>query len=82
MVAQDALLSWKPMGPRLITACFRTQQERIKLNVTQCYAPTNKACDEDKEEFYGRLQDLLSDMNEQDDTFLMGDLNAKIGEDN
>ena len=40
----------------------------MKLNVIQC----NEACDEDKEEFYGMLQVLLSDMNKRDVTFLMG----------
>ena len=41
-----------------------------------------KASVEDKEEFYGRLQDLLSDINERDVTLLIEDLNSKIGEDN
>ena len=39
---------------------FNTRNKNIKLNVVQCYAPTNGAEDGKKEEFYEQLQILLN----------------------
>ena len=40
-----------------------------------CYAPTNEASDEVKDQFYEKLKDVLG----RELTILMDDLNAKIG---
>ena len=69
--AQNALINWEAAGPRIIYAPFKTKKENIKLNIIQCYAPTN---DKDEE-----TNDKLK---EKDMIILMGDLNAKIGSDN
>lgn len=45
--AQCFLISWEPVNPRIITATFATKKDNIRLNIIQCYAPTNNA--EEKE---------------------------------
>ena len=73
---------WEAAGPKIIYALFKTKKENIKLNIIQCYAPTNDKDEETKEDFYKKLQTLCGTLKEKDMTILMGDLNAKIGSDN
>ena len=46
------------------------------------YAPTNEATDEDKDDLYDRLQHVIDTLPKKDVHIIMGDLNAKVGEDN
>lgn len=80
--ARKALIGWEAHGPRIITATLRTTKRKIKLNVIQCYAPTNDSDDGKKDDFYSRLQSILEQQKEKDINILMGDFNAKIGGDN
>ena len=52
------------------------------LTLIQTYAPTNNAMDEKKDEFYHQLQDTISSCNRHDMIVVMGDLNAKLGNNN
>ena len=79
---QNALINWEAAGPRIIYASFKTKKENIKLNIIQCYAPTNDKDEETKEDFYNKRQTLCDKLKEKDMTILMGDLNAKSGPDN
>ena len=50
--------------------------------MVQAYAPINDAMDRQKNESYNQLQDTISDCNRNDLTVVMGDLNAKVGNNN
>jgi exonuclease III len=80
--AQKALLGWEPVNSRIMSAKFRTSNNRIGLNIIQCYAPTNDAEESKKEEFYERLETIIRKQSNKDVTILMGDMNAKVGKDN
>ncbi len=54
-----ALIGWEPVSSLIITAKFATKEKSIKLYVIQCYAPTNDAEEEIKEDFYLMLQGVL-----------------------
>ena len=51
----------------------------VRSPIVQCYAPTNNSVEEEKDEFYNRLQSIVVKYPEKDTTILMGDLNAKVG---
>lgn len=53
-----------------------------KVNVIQCYAPTNNAQEDCKTVFYGRLQAVINKQASRDVILLMGAFNVKIGSDN
>ena len=63
-------------------ASFTTRNRNINMNIIQIYAPTNEASDEDKEAFYIRLQGVTDNLPRGDVNIIMGDANAKVGEDN
>ena len=50
--------------------------------VVQAYAPKNDVMDEEKDEFYNQLWDTVSSCNKNDMIVVMGDLNAKVGNNN
>ena len=76
----SALIEWEPISPRILTARFNSKGR--KVTIVQCYAPTNTAKIEAKENFYQQLQDTFDRLPKRDIKILMGDLNAKIGSDN
>ena len=80
--AQQALVGWEPVNSHIITVKFTTKKKDIRLNIIQCYAPTNDAEEERKEEFYQQLQTVTDVGGAKDMTILMGDFNTKIGSDN
>ena len=57
--AHGALLGWEPVNSRIITAKFTSKKKDIRLNIIQCYATTNDAEEEKKDDFYQQLQDVL-----------------------
>src|SRR5579871_5514335 len=74
------LIEWQPVNERIMTARFNGRY--AKLYIIQCYAPTNEAEEEDKEAFYRRLQEIVDKVPAHDVLCIMGDLNAKVGNNN
>uniref|UniRef100_A0A2C9LDP9 Endonuclease/exonuclease/phosphatase domain-containing protein n=1 Tax=Biomphalaria glabrata TaxID=6526 RepID=A0A2C9LDP9_BIOGL len=75
-IAASALIAWKPVSDRIITARLQTKQ--IKVTTVQAYAPTEDAEDTIKDHFYNQLQTTLDETPTHDLILLMGDFNAKI----
>ena len=78
--AEQALMEWKPISDIIIYARLFSKYE--KLSIIQVYAPMNEANVEDKDNFYEQLQTVVDSVHKHDILLVMGDLNAKVGEDN
>ena len=78
--AQEALIEWKPISPRIILARFRSKTRNVTF--INCYAPTNVAEVDTKADFYDELQKTLDGRTRRDTLIVTGDFNAKIGKDN
>ena len=72
--ARQALTSWKSISKRIITARFSCKVRNICI--IQCYAPTELASDQEKDEFYSRLSAVYCNSPRVDIVTVMGDLNA------
>jgi len=75
-----ALIDWSPISERIIQARFYSNY--IKLTLVHVYAPTEDAEEQVKDEFYTRLQDVLSSCRTHDMLIVTGDMNAKVGNNN
>ncbi|VDP80004.1 unnamed protein product [Schistosoma mattheei] len=58
-VARTALVGLESHGSRIIKVSFKTKKEGITMNIIQCYAPTNDSNDDNKDQFYERLQSTI-----------------------
>ena len=57
----------------------RFQGKTFNITVIQVYAPTSNAEEAEVEQFYEYLQDLLEITPQKDVLFIIGDWNAKVG---
>ena len=78
--AADSLLAWEPVSERVITARFASKCQN--MSIIQVYAPTNDATEEEKESFYYQLQTVYDRTPRRDVIVVIGDFNAKIGNNN
>lgn len=53
----------------------------VDVNIIQVYAPTADKEDNDIEEFYQSINEVMNKLKKQDFTIVMGDFNAKLGAD-
>ena len=66
------------VSSRIIYARFKGQG--INLSVIQAYAPTSASSAESLDSFYNDVQKIYDDIDKSDMVVLMGDWNAKIGD--
>ena len=78
---KKCLMEWEPVDDRIITA--RINAKIQKITIIQCYSPTNNAEPFEKEEFCNKLQAAVVDnAPNRDILIIMGDFNAKVGQNN
>ncbi|XP_056006724.1 craniofacial development protein 2-like [Ostrea edulis] len=77
---RKTLIEWKPINERFLTARFYSTY--AKLSVITCYAPTEVAEEEYKNIFYEKLQELIETTPRHDILVVLGNLNAKVGNEN
>lgn len=65
------------VSERIMLLQFNTKP--VKMNIMQVYAPTGDASDEEVEEMYGIMTDILRKLPGEDISMVMGDFNAKVG---
>ena len=71
----------QPVGvsERIMTLQLGTTSGRA--TIICAYAPTLKACSEEKDSFYEQLNEVIRKVDKRDSLFLIGDFNARIGVD-
>lgn len=73
------LLEWEPVNDRIIRAGFNSRH--CKPTIIQCYAPTNEAEKEEKDDSYEELQRTVSKVPLHDMLLIIGNVNARVGAD-
>ena len=73
---QNAVLGCSLKNGRMISFLF--QGKPFNITVIQVYAPTSNVEEDEVEQFYEDLQDLLELTPKKDILFIIGDWNAKV----
>lgn len=66
-----------PVNERVIL--LQLNASPININIIQVYAPTSDHSEDEVEEFYSQIKDLIKKLPKQEMLILMGDFNAKVG---
>ena len=74
----NAIMGCQPVSSRLIT--IRLKASLFSITIIQAYAPTTDYND-DIEDFYDQLQEVIHQAPKKDILVVQGDWNAKIRED-
>ena len=74
---QNVALGCNLKNDRMISVCF--QGKPFIITVIPVYAPTSNAEESEVKQFYEDLQDLLELTPPKDVLFIIGDWNAKVG---
>ena len=76
--ASKSLKSWCPISDRVVVA--KIEAKPLNLGIIQVYAPTSESTDEEVEKFYEEIERAKSHLKSQDIKIIMGDFNAKVGD--
>ena len=74
-----SVMGCRPVSERLIT--IRLRASPFNITIIQVYAPTTSHDDDEIEELYDQLQSLVDETPKKDILIVLGDWNAKVGED-
>ena len=74
---RNAVLGCNLKNDRMISVCF--QGKPFNITVIQAYAPISNAEEAEVEQSYEDLQDLLELTTQKDVLFIIGNQNAKVG---
>ena len=69
---------WSPVSSRMVTARLKMRGGK-HLFLVSVYAPTFRAPDQEKEDFYSDLQEVIDSVSDRDVLVIMGDWNARVG---
>ena len=75
----NAIMGCRPVSSRPIT--IRLKASPFNIITVPAYAPTTDYDDDDIEDFYDQLQEIIDQAPKKDILVVQGDWNAKIGED-
>ena len=75
----NAIVEYRLVSSWLIT--IRLKAPPFTITIIQTYAPTTDYDDDDTEDFYDQLQEVIDQAPKKDVLVVQGDWNAKIGED-
>lgn len=78
--AEKSLIEWKPVNSRLMK--IRMNGKWVNMAIIQRYSATNNSNDEAKDLFYEQLDAEVKTTPRHDLMIIIGDLNAKVGDDN
>ena len=73
------VMGFNPVSDRIAT--IRLQCKPVNMTVLQVYAPTSTAEEEAMEEFYEKVQHVVDEIPRGDVLYVIGDWNAKVGQD-
>ena len=75
----NAIMGCRPVSSRLIT--IRLKASPFNITIVQAYTQTTDYDDDDIDDFYDKLQEVIDQTPKKDILVVQGDWNAKIGED-
>ncbi|XP_044750612.1 uncharacterized protein LOC123310952 [Coccinella septempunctata] len=73
----QSVIDFIPLNDR--TAFWKLRTTHRDMNIVQVYAPTNDKSDQETEEFYSAIDEILRLTKRGEITMVIGDFNAKIG---
>ncbi len=74
----SSVVKWVPVNDRLCLIVLRAKP--VNICIINCHAPTEEAEEEDKNSFYSDLERLYGNQSGSSVRLVIGDLNAKIGQ--
>ena len=77
--AVSVIMEGRPDSSRLITILLKASP--FNITIIQAYVPTTDYDDDDIEDFYDQVKEVIDQVPKKDTLVVQGDWNAKIGED-
>ena len=73
----NSVLEFKPITERL--AYIKLRGRTSNILIIQCYFPTTQGTDEEVDELYAKLQEVIDSNPKRDQLIVLGDFNCKVG---